>query len=184
VSTRSCPACWACAGSTRGGLRRAACFPSLPDVIGAQPLRDDLRPVPDPVNQVPGGGPERRDGLAAATEAGQPPPGPVITDRWHHTSDGARAPALMGMTHTGVMHRAYMERPSGDVPPSGPDVRIPPCANDSRVGLALRPPELASCHCFADNAHFIRRLAAGARIRSWARRVPGVPAVDRGATLE
>lgn len=53
-----------------------------------------------------------------ATDAPEPAPGPVITDRWHHTSDGARVPALMNMTHTSVMHRAYMERPAQDAPPS------------------------------------------------------------------
>ena len=56
--------------------------------------------------------------MPQATEAAEPPPEPVITDRWRHTSDGGRVPALMGMTHTGVTHRAYIERPSQDAPPS------------------------------------------------------------------
>jgi hypothetical protein len=56
--------------------------------------------------------------MPLATEAAKPPPGPVITDRWHHTSDGARVPALMSMTHTSVTHRAYMERSAQDAPPS------------------------------------------------------------------
>ena len=51
-------------------------------------------------------------------DAPEPAPGPVITDRWHHTSDGAKVPALMGMTHTSMSHRAYMERPAQDAPPS------------------------------------------------------------------
>ena len=54
----------------------------------------------------------------STTETPEPVPGPVITDRWHHTSDGAKVPALMGMTHTSVSHRAYMERPAQDAPPS------------------------------------------------------------------
>jgi hypothetical protein len=57
-------------------------------------------------------------GVPSTAEASEPAPGPVITDRWHHTSDGAKVPALMGMTHMSVSHRAYMERPAHDAPPS------------------------------------------------------------------
>ncbi len=57
-------------------------------------------------------------GAPPTTETSESAPGPVITDRWHHTSDGAKVPALMGMTHTSVSHRAYMERPAQDAPPS------------------------------------------------------------------
>jgi hypothetical protein len=48
----------------------------------------------------------------------EPPAGPVITDRWHQTSDDAKVPSLMGLTHVGMSHRAYIERPSQDAPPS------------------------------------------------------------------
>jgi hypothetical protein len=49
----------------------------------------------------------------AATE-----PGPVITDRWRHTSDGGRVPVLMGLTHTTVSHPGYGGRQTQDTPPS------------------------------------------------------------------
>ena len=49
----------------------------------------------------------------AATE-----PGPVITDRWRHTSDGGQVPALMGLTHTTVAHPGYGSRQTQDTPPS------------------------------------------------------------------
>jgi hypothetical protein len=55
--------------------------------------------------------------LPSAGEAHEHPPGPVIADRWHQTSDGSRVPALMGMTHVGMSHRGYMERPVQDAPP-------------------------------------------------------------------
>jgi hypothetical protein len=77
--------------------------------------------------------------MPPVTEARQPPRGPVITDRWQHTSDGARVPALMGMTHTGVTHRGYMERPSGDAPPS---VKIGMLVACQSAGPALSGTEL------------------------------------------
>ena len=49
----------------------------------------------------------------AATE-----PGPVITDRWRHTSDGGQVPVLMGLTHTTMFHPGYSGRQTQDTPPS------------------------------------------------------------------
>jgi hypothetical protein len=45
-------------------------------------------------------------------------PTPAATDRWRHTSDGAKVPALMRLTHTGMFHRGYSGRQPQDVPPS------------------------------------------------------------------
>ena len=56
--------------------------------------------------------------MPSTDAAPEPPAGPVITDRWHQTSDGAKVPSLMGLTHVGMSHRAYLERPSQDAPPS------------------------------------------------------------------
>ncbi len=88
-------------------------------------------------------------GVPPATEAPEPAPGPVITDRWHHTSDGARVPALMGMTHTGVTHRAYMERPSQDAPPSVKIGMLVGCqpAGPASAGTELRAKFAAFLGC-------------------------------------
>ena len=96
--------------------------------------------------------------MPPVTEAPHPPPGPVITDRWHHTSDGARVPALMGMTHTGVTHRAYMERPAQDAPPSVKIGMLVACqpAGPASSGTELRAKFAAVLGCPAMN----RLLAA------------------------
>ena len=47
-----------------------------------------------------------------------PEPTPTVTDRWHHTSDGSKVPALMGLTHTIVSHPGYGGRQPDDTPPS------------------------------------------------------------------
>lgn len=52
------------------------------------------------------------------TEVTDTTPGPVITDRWYHTSDGGKVPSLMSMTHTVMSHRGYGGRQSQDEPPS------------------------------------------------------------------
>lgn len=43
---------------------------------------------------------------------------PAFTERWHHTSDGARVPALMRLTHTSVFHPGYNRRQPHEAPPS------------------------------------------------------------------
>jgi hypothetical protein len=53
-----------------------------------------------------------------ASEEPASTPGPVITDRWHHTSDGFKVPGLMRITHTGLSHPAYSGRQTEDEPPS------------------------------------------------------------------
>jgi hypothetical protein len=45
-------------------------------------------------------------------------PGPAITDRWRHTSDGGQVPVLMGLTHTTMSHPGYGGRQTQDTPPS------------------------------------------------------------------
>jgi hypothetical protein len=52
------------------------------------------------------------------TEVADTAPGPVITDRWRYTSDGAKVPSLMGMTHTTMSHPGYRGRQTQDEPPS------------------------------------------------------------------
>jgi pimeloyl-ACP methyl ester carboxylesterase len=44
--------------------------------------------------------------------------GRTVTDRWCHTSDGGKVPALMGLTHTGMLHPGYGARQAQDEPPS------------------------------------------------------------------
>jgi hypothetical protein len=48
----------------------------------------------------------------------EPAPGPVVTDRWHHTSDGGKVPSLMRMAHTVMSHPRYGGRQTQDEPPS------------------------------------------------------------------
>ena len=43
---------------------------------------------------------------------------PVVTDRWRHTSDGAKVPSLMRLTHIGLFHPGYRSRQPQDEPPS------------------------------------------------------------------
>jgi hypothetical protein len=42
----------------------------------------------------------------------------TVTDRWYHTSDGGKVPALMGLTHTGMWHPGYNGRQPEETPPS------------------------------------------------------------------
>ena len=42
----------------------------------------------------------------------------TVTDRWYHTSDGGKVPALMGLTHTGMWHPGYNGRQPQETPPS------------------------------------------------------------------
>lgn len=96
------------AGPPDPGPRESATAP-MPPAMVPQPAGDTEVDEPflaEPVGALPG------------ADAPEPVPGPVITGSWHHTSDGAKVPALMGMTHTSVSHRAYMERPAQDAPPS------------------------------------------------------------------
>ena len=60
--------------------------------------------------------------LSQPTEAGPesasaPEMPPAVTDRWHHTSDGAKVPSLMRLTHTGLFHPGYGGRqPQHELP--------------------------------------------------------------------
>jgi hypothetical protein len=45
-------------------------------------------------------------------------PGPPVTDRWRHTTNGFEVPELMRITHVGMSHPGYMRRGPGDKPPS------------------------------------------------------------------
>jgi hypothetical protein len=44
--------------------------------------------------------------------------GPVITNRWRHTSDGGQVPALMRLSNTVMFHPGYGGRQAQDTPPS------------------------------------------------------------------
>lgn len=48
----------------------------------------------------------------------EPDSTPAATDRWRHTSDGAKVPSLMRLTHTGLFHPGYNARQPQDEPPS------------------------------------------------------------------
>ena len=62
-------------------------------------------------------------GLSQPTAAESEPvptnePSSAAAERWRHTSDGAKVPSLMRLTHTGMFHRGYSSRQPQDVPPS------------------------------------------------------------------
>lgn len=103
-----------------------------------------------------------------ATGAPEPPPGPVITDRWHHTSDGARVPALMSMTHAGVTHRAYMERPAQEAPPSVKIGMLVACqlVGQASSGTELRAKFAAFLGCPAMN-QFLEALTHVGSAMTW-----------------
>jgi hypothetical protein len=61
--------------------------------------------VQEPAAEEPA--PETEPGLTSA-----------VTDRWFHTSDGGKVPALMGLTHTGMWHPGYNGRQPQETPPS------------------------------------------------------------------
>jgi hypothetical protein len=48
----------------------------------------------------------------------QPESTPAVTERWRHTSDGAKVPSLMRLTHTGLFHPGYSSRQPQNEPPS------------------------------------------------------------------
>lgn len=49
-----------------------------------------------------------------------PEPEPVVTDRWCHTSDGGKVPAIMNLTHTTMSHPGYRGQPQE----RGPSIKI------------------------------------------------------------
>ena len=74
---------------------------------------------PDP-QQLPdllGDGAVEQPELAPEPES-PPEGGRAVADRWRHTGDGAKVPALMRLTQTGFFHPGYMGRKTEDVPPS------------------------------------------------------------------
>jgi hypothetical protein len=58
--------------------------------------------------------------LVAVEPESEPAPEPrsAVTDRWRHTSDGAKVPSLMRLTHTSLFHPGYGGRQPEDTPPS------------------------------------------------------------------
>src|SRR5712691_3333007 len=56
--------------------------------------------------------------VAGSPSALAPESPSMATDRWHHTSDGGKVPALMRLTHMGVSHPSYGSRQAQDEPPS------------------------------------------------------------------
>ena len=72
-------------------------------------------------------------------------PGPVVTDRWRHTSDGGKVPALMSLTHVTMFHPGCGGRQPQDPSPSvkiGVLVACQPI-NPARSGTELRANFLA-----------------------------------------
>jgi len=92
---------------------------------GTQPYCRELPETPAPVPPVPTD-PHRlhapavdgRPQQPAAEPEPAPASEPTITDRWHHTSDGGKVPALMRLTHIGMSHPGYGGRQSQETPPS------------------------------------------------------------------
>lgn len=61
----------------------------------------------------------RTQSAAVESEPGPAPkPTPTVTDRWYHTSDGGKVPALMHLTHTSMSHHGYRGRQPEETPPS------------------------------------------------------------------
>jgi hypothetical protein len=80
----------------------------------------DVSPLADPrqLRDPAVGGRLKQPDAAESESAPAPEPTPVVTDRWRHTSDGAKVPSLMRLTHTGLFHPGYSGRQSHDEPPS------------------------------------------------------------------
>lgn len=55
---------------------------------------------------------------AGPEPAPMPAPSPALTNRWRHTSDGSKVPALMNLTHSSMSHPGYGDRQWEEVPPS------------------------------------------------------------------
>ena len=55
---------------------------------------------------------------AEPESAAAPKSPPAVTDRWRHTSDGAKVPSLMRLTTTSLFHPGYTGRQPQDEPPS------------------------------------------------------------------
>ncbi|MBC3842064.1 hypothetical protein GXW82_23345 [Streptacidiphilus sp. 4-A2] len=76
--------------------------------IGAEGSRLYCRELPEEA--------ERND--AGPEPAPMPEPSPALTNRWRHTSDGSKVPALMNLTHSSMSHPGYGGRQWDEVPPS------------------------------------------------------------------
>jgi hypothetical protein len=87
----------------------------LPDrpPMGAPPAAD-LRGLRD----LAVDGRLRQPTAAEPESASAPETAPAVTDRWRHTSDGAKVPSLMRLTNTGLFHPGYRSRQPQDEPPS------------------------------------------------------------------
>lgn len=81
-----------------------------------------------------------REGTVVQNRRGRRP-GPPVTDRWRHTTDGFEVPELMKITHVGMSHPGYMRRQPGAQPPS---VRIGMVVACSPLGPKPATSELRS----------------------------------------
>jgi len=82
-------------------------------------------------------------------------PTPVVTDRWHHTSDGAKVPSLMRLTHTSMSHPGYGGRQSNEASPS---VKIGMLVACQPIGLTSSGSELRTKFLAFLNSTAVRAL--------------------------
>lgn len=94
--------------------------------------------------------------------------GRTVIDRWCHTSDGGKVPALMGLTHTGVFHPGYGARQTEDEPPSVKIGMLVACKSidPSSSGSQLRAKFIAFLNS-ADVRQLIEALTHVASGMSW-----------------
>jgi pimeloyl-ACP methyl ester carboxylesterase len=94
--------------------------------------------------------------------------GRTVTDRWRHTSDGSKVPALMGLTHTGMFHPGYGARQTQDEPPSVKIGMLVACKpiDPSSSGSELRAKFIAFLNS-ADVRQIIEALTHVASDMSW-----------------
>jgi hypothetical protein len=81
-----------------------------------------------------------REGTVVQNRRGRQPR-PPATERWRHTSDGVEVPELMRITHVGMSHPGYMQRPPGAKPPT---VRVGTLVACSPLGSQPATSELRS----------------------------------------
>jgi hypothetical protein len=88
----------------------------------------------------------------------EPVPTRTVTDRWYHTSDGGKVPALMGLTHTGMWHPGYNGRQPQERPPS---VKVGMLVACKPIDLASSGTELRAKFLAFLNSSTVRTLIEG-----------------------
>ena len=81
-----------------------------------------------------------REGIVVQNRRGRQPR-PPVTEHWRYTSDGFEVPELMRITHVGMSHPGYMQRPPGAKPPT---VRVGTLVACSPLGAEPATSELRS----------------------------------------